>query len=66
MVCAKRTIGNEIIFDASDGTTSDKAQVEARFSPFGDSANLDVRQVHGLRRSFHRLENRFGRTRWYS
>jgi hypothetical protein len=22
---------------------SDEAQVEARFSPFGDSANLDVR-----------------------
>ena len=66
MVCPKRTIGNETIFDASDGTTSDKAQVEARFSPFGDSANLDVRQVHGLRRSFHRLRNHFGHTQWNS
>ena len=27
---------------------SEKAQVEARFSPFGDSANLDARKVHGL------------------
>jgi hypothetical protein len=27
---------------------SDEAQVEARFGPFGDSANLDARQVHGL------------------
>jgi hypothetical protein len=27
----------------------DKAQVEARFGPFGDSANLDGRYVHGLR-----------------
>jgi hypothetical protein len=26
----------------------DDAQVDARFGPFGDSANLDVRQVHGL------------------
>jgi hypothetical protein len=26
----------------------DEAQVEARFSPFGDSANLDSK-VHGLR-----------------
>jgi hypothetical protein len=24
----------------------DKAQVEARFGPFGDSANLDAGQVH--------------------
>ena len=26
----------------------DKAQVEASFGPFGDSANLDARSVHGL------------------
>ena len=43
MVCAKSTIALEIVFDAPDGTTSDEAQVEAHFSPFGDSANLDVR-----------------------
>ena len=29
--------------DAADGTTSNEAQVEARFGPFGDSANLDAR-----------------------
>jgi hypothetical protein len=40
----------------------DKAQVEARFGLFKDSANLDARQVHGLRRMYHRLENHFGRT----
>jgi hypothetical protein len=28
----------------------DEAQVEARFDPFGVSANLDARQVHDLRR----------------
>ena len=44
----------------------DKAQVEARFGPFGDSANLDTRWVHGLRRMYHRLRNCFGRTRWNS
>ena len=43
MVCARRTIGSEIILDAPDGTTSNEAQVEARFDPFGDSANLDAR-----------------------
>jgi hypothetical protein len=34
-----------------------KAQLEARFGPFGDSANIDARQVHGLRRTNHRLRN---------
>ena len=27
----------------------DEAQLEARFGPFGDSANLEARWVHGLR-----------------
>jgi hypothetical protein len=27
----------------------DEAQVEARFSPFGDSANIEARLVHDLR-----------------
>jgi hypothetical protein len=39
-----------------------KAQVEARFLPFGDSANLDTRLVHGLCRAYHRLKNHFGHT----
>jgi hypothetical protein len=58
MVCAKHTIGSEIILDTPIGTPSDEAHVEARFSPFGDSANLD--EVHGLHRTYHRLRNRFG------
>jgi hypothetical protein len=41
-VCAKRTIGLGIILDAPD-VIDDKAQVEARFGPFGYSANLDAR-----------------------
>ena len=44
----------------------DEAQLEAHFGLFGNSANLDARSVHGLRRMYHRLENRFGRTRWNS
>jgi len=44
----------------------DEAQIEARFSLFGDSANLDARSVHGLRRINHWLGNRFGHTRWNS
>jgi hypothetical protein len=34
--------------------------VKAHFVPFGDSANLDARQVHGLRRTYHRNKNCFG------
>ena len=44
----------------------DEAQEQARFGLFRDSANLDARYVHDLRRTYHRLENRFGRTLWYS
>jgi hypothetical protein len=33
---------------------------------FADSANLDARLVQGLRRTYHRLGNHFGRTRWNS
>jgi hypothetical protein len=40
----------------------DEAQVEARFRPFGDSANLDARLVHYFGRTYHRLGNHFGRT----
>jgi hypothetical protein len=29
--------------------------VEAHFSPFGDSGNLDPRLVHGLHRTYHSL-----------
>ena len=42
-VCAKRTIGLEIVFNASMVLLGGEAQVETRFSPFGDSANLDAR-----------------------
>ena len=43
MVCAKRTTGPDIVFNAPMVLLGDEAQVEAPFSPFGDSANLDTR-----------------------
>jgi hypothetical protein len=52
MVCAKRTVGSEIVIDAPDGT------MDAGFGPFSDSTNFDARYVHGLRRMYHMLRNR--------
>jgi hypothetical protein len=43
----------------------DEAELEARFGPFGDSANLNARQVHSFRRTYHRFGNYFGHTLWY-
>ena len=42
-VCAKRTLGLDIEFNAPMVLLGDEAQVEACFSPFGDSSNLDAR-----------------------
>jgi hypothetical protein len=47
-VCAKCTIGSEIVFNRPMVFLGDKAQVEGGFGPFGDSAKLDARYVHGL------------------
>ena len=48
MVCAGCTIGSEIVLDTPDHTLGDEAQVKACFGPFGDSANVDSRLLHGL------------------
>ena len=42
-VCAKHTIGSEIIFDAPMVLLGDEAQVEGCLGPSGDSANLGAR-----------------------
>ena len=42
-ICAKCTIGIDIVFNTSMVLIGDEAQVEARFSPCGDSGNLDAR-----------------------
>ena len=41
MVCAKRTIGSEIVLDTM--MVRVEAQVNARFGLFGDSVKLDAR-----------------------
>ena len=66
MVYAKRTLGLETILAAPMVLLGEEAQVEDRFSPLRDSGNIDARWVHGLRRTYHRLENHFGCTRWNS
>ena len=43
MVCARCTIGLEIILNTLNGNTRLQAQVGAHFGPFGDSVNLDAR-----------------------
>ena len=43
MVCAKHTIDSKIIFNAPVILLGDEAQVEACFSPCGDSGNIDAR-----------------------
>ena len=42
----------------------EEAQVEGQFDLYGDSANLDAREVHGLHGTYHMLRNKFGQTRW--
>ena len=42
-VCAKRTLGLDIVFNAPMVLLGYEAQVEARFSPYRNSANLDAR-----------------------
>ena len=61
-VCAKRTKGLDIIFNVPMVLLGEEAQLEARFIPCGDSANLDARKVRGLRRKYHRIGDHFGRT----
>ena len=64
MVCATCTIGSEIVLDIMMVLLRDEAQVDACFILFGDSAKLDARYVYGLCRTYHRLRNHFGCTRW--
>jgi hypothetical protein len=42
-VCAKHTSAHKSFWTHPMILLGDEAQVEARFSPFGDSANLDAR-----------------------
>ena len=62
MVYAKCTIGSEIILEPPMVLLGDEAQVQARLGLLRDSASLDARSVHGLRRMYHRLGHLVGRT----
>jgi hypothetical protein len=42
----------------------DVAYVESHFGPFTDDVGVGARLVHGLRQTYHRLRNHFGRTQW--
>ena len=42
-VCAKRSIGSKMFWTQPALLLGDEGQVEARFGPLGDSANLDAR-----------------------
>jgi hypothetical protein len=44
----------------------DVGHVESHLDPFRDGVSVLARKVHGLRQTYHRLRNHFGRTRWYS
>jgi hypothetical protein len=56
VVCAKCTKGSEIVLHAPMVLVGCKAQVEASYGPFGGSAKLDGRQVHGFHQTHHMLE----------
>ena len=47
-VCPQRTIGSDIVWTHPMVLLGVEAQLEARLGPFGHSANLDARSVHGL------------------
>jgi hypothetical protein len=39
----------------------DVGHMEPRLSLFGDGVRVSARYLHGLRRTYHRLRNHFGR-----
>ena len=61
-ICAERAIVSEVMWVHPMELLGYTGQVEAHFSPFGDSVDLDARKVHGLRQIHHRLRNQFGCT----
>ena len=64
IICPRCTIGLQIILDALNGTTRCQGSSGSSFWPFGYSAKLDARLVHGLRQMYHRHGNHFRHNRW--
>jgi hypothetical protein len=50
----------------SMGLLGHEAQLEVQFGPFEVSATVDARLVRDLRRTYRRLRNSIGGTRWNS
>jgi hypothetical protein len=50
-VCAEHTTGSETFCTHTMELLGDWGHVECRFGLYADSANLDARLVHGLRRT---------------
>ena len=65
-VCAERTIVSDIVLDAPMELLGDVCNVECHLFPVGDCVSVGARLVYGLRQTYHRLRNLFGRTRGYS
>jgi hypothetical protein len=61
-VCAKLTIGSEIILDAPNGTLGDVGHVKSCFDPFGDVLVSVQVGCMVLRQMYHRLGNHVRRT----
>jgi hypothetical protein len=66
MVCAKCTIGSEIVLDAHDGTPRLSGSYGISFWSVWNCVSVGARYVHGLRRTYHRRRNHFGCTQWDS
>ncbi len=65
-LCAKCTIGPKLLLADQMVLLDVVDQVEDCLILFEDSVNLSARSVHGLCQMYHKLENHFGHTRWYT
>jgi hypothetical protein len=61
-ICAKHTIGLEIVLDAPDGTPRCRGSIRSTFGLFGDSVTLTQERCTVYAKMYHRLGTRFGRT----
>jgi hypothetical protein len=64
--CAERTIGSVIVLDTPDGTPRLHGSCGISFRSFWRQCLSRCKIGVGLRRTYHRIRNHFGHTRWYS
>jgi hypothetical protein len=65
MVCDERSIGPKIILAHLMALLGDVGHVESGLGLFGDSVSVGARQLHGLRQTYLRHRNPFGRYQRY-